>query len=61
MTQQPDDQQAPRFQLPSQRKSAFGPAKVIGLMIVIGAIIGLRVCRLQHLQQQRDEQREQHP
>jgi hypothetical protein len=60
MSQQPDDP-APRFQLPSQRKSSFGPTKVIGLMIVIGAIIGLRVCRLQHLQQQRDEQREQHP
>jgi hypothetical protein len=57
----PDDHGAPQFQLPSQRKSAFGPTKVIGMMIVIGALIGVRTCRLQHLQQQRDEQREQHP
>jgi hypothetical protein len=57
----PDDHAAPRFQLPSQRKSAFSPAKVIGMMILIGALIGVRMCRMQHLQQQRDEQREQHP
>jgi hypothetical protein len=54
----PDDQ-APRFQLPSQRKSAFGPAKVIGMMILIGALIGIRTCRLNHVIEQREQQREQ--
>jgi hypothetical protein len=57
----PDDHGAPQFQLPSQRKSAFGPAKVIGMMILIGALIGVRMCRLNHVIEQREQQREQHP
>lgn len=46
----------PMFTLPSQRRTTMSPWKVLPFMLLIGIVIGLRVCRMMEAEQ-RDEVR----